>query len=163
MRKLIVSLCMLLLLSGCKRQPVASSEVGEQPPELLSVIEMSNPMGAPQLTHGFHAVENGWRWTESKFGVTLGSPGGAAKLELKLSIPAAVIARTGPLTLSASVNGQALPPETFAQPGDHVYTREVSAGPGPAVVEFSTDKALPPSGDDVRELAVIVTRVGWAR
>jgi hypothetical protein len=67
------------------------------------------------------------------------------------------------MTLSASVNGLALAPETFTQAGDHVYTREVPANAlnGEAVtVEFSVDKSLPPTEQDSRELSLIVFSVG---
>lgn len=122
---------------------------------------MADPQAAAQMTHGFHSLENGWRWVASKFGVTLAPPeGSTAQLELKFALPAAVVDRLGAVTLSATVNGKPLEPETFKTSGNQVYTRDAGmVGPGPVTVEFSTDKALPPGNGDARELALIVTRV----
>ena len=70
---------------------------------------MADPQAAAQMTHGFHSLENGWRWVASKFGVTLAPPeGSTAQLELKFALPAAVVDRLGAVTLSATVNGKPL-------------------------------------------------------
>jgi hypothetical protein len=154
-------LACILFLAGCKRQAPEAEVAKEKAADLASGFGMAEAP-ATQLTHGFHAVENGWRWVESKFGVTLAPPESSnAQLELKFSVPAAVTDRMGAVTLTATVNGKALSPETYAAPGSQVYVRDLGAiGPGPVTVEFSTDKALPPGGVDTRELALIVTHVG---
>jgi hypothetical protein len=152
----------LLALAGCQRQAPEAEVAKEKAADLVSAFSVADSQAAAQMTHGFHAVENGWRWVESKFGVTLAPPdSGTAQLELKFAVPAAVTDRMGPVTLSVTVNGKALMPETYAMPGDQTYTRDLGAvGPGPVTIEFATDKALPPGGTDVRELALIVTQVG---
>lgn len=167
MRGLTIALVTLLAVgAGCKRQPVATEEASKSTaPALLSVVEMGDAQAASQLRHGFHELESGWRWAASKFGVTLAPPPGSgnAQLELKFTIPGAVIDRMGPVTLSATADGTALQAETYSKAGDYTYVRDVTVGSAPVAVEFSTDKALPPTGADVRELAVIVTRVGLVR
>jgi hypothetical protein len=154
----------VLLLAGCKRQ--ANQTNAEQAAELVTGFAMSDPQAEAQMTHGFHALENGWRWVASKFGVTLASPGNSpTQLELKFALPPAVSDRLGAVTLSATVNGNALAPQTYSEPGNQTYVRDLPAGtfgPGPVTVEFSTDKALPPGNVDIRELALIVTHVGLA-
>ena len=48
-------------------------------------------------------------------------------------------------------------------PGDHVFTVSVPAGAlaGDAIsVDFECDKALPPTAEDARELALVVTSIG---
>ena len=135
---------------------------------MASVINVTEPRAALQLVRGFHHVEaDAWRWTASKFAVVLRPPLGSARLgarlEVRLVVPEVILTRLGPLTLSASVNGLALAPETFAQAGDHVYAREVAANAltGEAVtVEFSVDKSLAPTEQDSRELSLIVFSVG---
>jgi hypothetical protein len=152
-----------LLLAACKRQEPEAEVAKEKAADLVSAFGMGDPQAAAQLTHGVHGLENGWRWVASKFGVTLAPPAasGAAQLELKFAVPAALSDRMGAVTLSATVNGKALAPETYKAAGNQVYTRDVEMlGPGPVAVEFMTDKALPPAGSDVRELALIVTHVG---
>lgn len=157
----------VLLLTGCKREASEAAVASEQAADLASALDMSDPRMATQMTQGFHSLESGsWRWVASKFGVTLSPPDGTARgaqLELKFSLPASVFDKLGAVTLSATVAGKALPPETLSSAGAYTYTRDLAAGtfgPGPVTIEFSTDKALPPAGADVRELALIVTHVG---
>jgi hypothetical protein len=73
-----------------------------------------------------------------------------------------VVSKLGPVTVSATVNGAAVAPETFSQAGDCVYSHEVPAsalGADVVTVEFSTDKALAPTEKDKRELALIVKTI----
>jgi hypothetical protein len=149
--------------SGCVRQKKAAGDDGQ----LLSIVNAADPRAVAQLTHGFYAVEsNAWRWTAKDFTVTLHRPDGAAqngaRLEVKLAVPELVINRLGPISLSGNVNGFALAPDTFSKSGDYTYSRDIPATAlttDPVKVEFTADKALPPSGQDARELAVIVSRV----
>lgn len=159
-RRCILAAC--LLLAACKREAPEAEVAKEQAADLVSGFGVGDPQATNQITHGFYSLENGWRWVGSKFGVNLAPPEGVngAQLELKFALPAAVSDRLGAVTLSATVNGTALAPETYKVSGNQVYTRDVGkAGPGPVAIEFSTDKALPPTGTDVRELALIVTHV----
>jgi len=156
-----------LLLAGCKRQATETETAKEEVAVLASAFTMTDANAETQMTHGFHAVENGrWRWVASKFGVTLALPAGAergAQLELKFALPASVFDRLGPVTLKATADGKPLAPETFSAAGDYTYTKELAAGtvgPGAVAIEFSTDKAIPPGEKDIRELALIVTQVG---
>jgi hypothetical protein len=62
------------------------------------------------------------------------------------------------------VNGTPLSPESYTQPGEFTYTRDVPANllvSELAKVDFSLDKTMPPSGSDQRELGVVVTTVGF--
>jgi hypothetical protein len=135
---------------------------------LASVINVADPADSPQLVRGFSAVEaDAWRWSTSKFSVVLRPPAGSAqngaKLELNFTLHDAVVSKLGPVTVSATVNGTSIAPETFSQPGDHVYSHEVPAsalGGDVVTVEFSTDKALAPTDTDKRELALVVKTIG---
>jgi hypothetical protein len=173
MRRLIAALGMLALAvaaqSGCKRQKTVRENAAEDDTaQLVSVVNAADPRATVQLLHGFYGVEsNAWRWTMSKFSVSLRPPGGAAqagaRLELKLVIPDVINKRLGPVKVSANVNGTALPPETYPMAGSFTYTRDVpaSALAGDAVtVDFATDKSIPPGAQDVRELALIFTSAG---
>lgn len=158
----------LVALEGCKRKKKARITTPEPAAVLLSVVNVADPAGAVQLASGFFELEsNSWRWTGPKFTAVLRPPDGAAdrgaRLELHLNVPAVVVNRVGPITLSAEVAGHALMPERYTQAGDFVYARDVDAGllRGTGLpIHFSTDKALPPTGPDTRELALIVTGVG---
>ena len=156
--------------SGCKKQrkrePV---KLSEGPAALASMIQAGDPIAAVQFTKGFYGVENGaWRWTSHAFTVTLHPPRGAgadgARLVLKFSLPDAVFQKTGPIKMTARVNGLDLPPEEYKEPGDRTFSREVpgNALQGEAVaVDFTLDKFVPPTPNDLRELGVIVSAVGF--
>jgi hypothetical protein len=164
----------LLLLAGCPSnepelaQPQGGTEQAQAAPEgLLSSVHMADPRAIPQLLEGFHALEQGaWRWTARKFSVALLPPPGAtqqAQLELKFSIPDAVIARLQTVSLTARVNGVEVGSETYDKPGEYTLTKPVPASAlqvGEAVkAEFELDKALPPGEADKRELGVVALSV----
>jgi hypothetical protein len=173
MWRLMVATGMLALLvlapAGCKRRRrMQSAAPAEDDGQLVSVVNVADPRAAPQLGAGFYGVEGGaWRWTMKKFEVTLRPPAGAAQngatLELKLTIPQVILDRVGPVTLSGTVRGVVLSPETFSKAGESKYRREIpaSALAGDEVtVEFAADKGVIPSQQDQRELAVIVSTIG---
>jgi hypothetical protein len=153
---------------GCKRRKVQVKATDEEPPRMASMISMGDPKAAGQLVTGFYDIEqNAWRWVQKRFSVVLRSPAGAAQkgamLTLKLTVPEVTIARLQSLTLSASVNGTPLPPETYNKAGEYMYQREVDPklfNSESVRVDFSLDKAIPPSDSDQRELAVVVLAAG---
>ena len=86
-----------------------------------------------------------------------------AKLTAKLTVPPVTIEKLKSISLSATAAGSALPPETYTTPGDYVYVREIPASllTGDSLrVDFQLDKAIPPSGADIRELGIIVLNIG---
>lgn len=159
----------LALAPGCRRAvPVVETieEPGE--PSLLTTVSMADPIAAPQLKSGFHNLEgNYWRWTSRKFSVILQPPRSAPKAGARLvfwcSVPEVTITRFHAITLSATINGQPLEPETYTKIGDCLYLRDAPAEPfagQPAIVEFELDRALPPAPGDSRELGLIAVSVG---
>ncbi len=160
---------LLLSLCACNRQKRVRVQTEEEPPRLAMMLSMADPRTKTQLVNGFYSLENNaWRWTSGKFTVTLRPPRGAdtkgAILKLKFNLPEVVINPLKTIAISAKVNGAALSPESYTQPGEYTYTREVPATAftgDPAKVEFALDKVLPPSGNDKRELGVIATMVGF--
>jgi hypothetical protein len=155
---------------GCKRKQKIQVVETEEEPEagLVSTVHVADPAAGQQLLKGFHGVEQGaWRWTMGKFSVLLRPPRTApakgALLQLKLAVPDPVIDKLKSVTLSATVNGVALAPETYAQPGEYTYTRDVPARAlqGEAVqVDFALDRFLAPGVADARELGIVVSMVG---
>jgi hypothetical protein len=173
MRRLIdfflVSL-LLTIFSGCNREPQKdhAAMTEESAPPLATLVDAANPKTASQLASGFWDVEgNAWRWTKRQFSVNLRPPldsaSKGAKLVLTFSVPDPVIRKLTKVTLTASVAGVALAPETYAKTGQYVYSRDVPAAAlaGSIVkVDFALDKAMPPSPADARELGVVVNSVG---
>jgi hypothetical protein len=166
----IIALLVLIALapSACKRKRRTQALAAEPSAALVSVVNVNDPVASAQLVRGFYPLEvNAWRWTMQKFTVALKPPPGAAqdgaRLYFKFSFPEVIFTKLGPIRLSATMNGLALPEESYPKPGDYIYSRDVpaSALAGDAVsVEFVCDKALPPTGGDARELALIAISIG---
>ncbi len=163
---LVLLACGSTACKRAKRNPGALTL--EQDASLTSVVKMNDPAASPQLVRGFYGLEGGvWRWTMKRFEVALKPPPGAAqngaRLTFKFTLPEAISSRLGPVTVSATINGLVLPPETYVKSGDYVYTRDVPANAlkdDAVIAAFSSDKAIPPSADDTRELALIAVSVG---
>jgi hypothetical protein len=153
---------------ACRIKKKPRGAVIEDDGQLASIVNVADPRAAVQLVRGFHGLENdSWRWTMKNFTVALRPPAGSAQsgahLELKLTIPAAIFDKLGPVTVNARVGAIELAPETYSQAGEATYARDIPASAlgGDAVsLDFSVDKAIPPSDQDARELAIIVTTVG---
>ncbi len=160
-----IGLCLFPACGAKKAPAVATDESGGV---MASMIHMADPAVAKQLVTGWHPVEhNAWRWTAGKFSVVLRPPPGApqkgAVLSLKLTIPDPVFAQSKAITLSADVQGAALPPQTFGEAGGHTYQRDVDAkllAAESVTVNFALDKFLAPGEADRRELGVVVSAVG---
>lgn len=163
MRGLAAALIALAVVgsAGCKQKKKVEPAKAAAPPQ--SVVVMNDPAVEGQLRSGFYGIEGGaWRWTARSFSVALLPPAGSAqkgaRLHFRFTLPDAVINKLGPIQLSASVGGVALPPKRYLMAGTYDYEGEVGAdalGGGLVTVEFSCDKALAPSGDELRELALI--------
>ncbi len=159
---------LLLAAAACNHERVPKQPTIEEAPRLASTVHMGDPTAATQLVSGFHDIEGGsWRWTQKQFAVTLRPPAQAARkgavLELHLTVPQPSIDKLKSLTLTASVGGATLAPETYSKPGEYIYRREVDAKSisGDAVrIDFQLDKAIAPGASDLRELGIVVASAG---
>ena len=169
-----VALCVCLLSvagAGCRRRDrkIRVQQTDEDTATLASVIQMGDPKAAPQLLNGFFNIEsNTWRWTMGKFTVALRPPRNAgvrgATLHLKFVLPEAVLSKIKTTSISAKVGSVVLSPETYTQPGEFDYSRDVDPKllSGEVVnVEFSMDKFLTAGMVESRERGVIATSVGF--
>ena len=167
-RQLLITPLVLCAAACRKTEPDLSAFTEEEPPHLSSLIHVADPLVASQLLSGWHQVEqNAWRWTARNFAAVLRPPPGSgnlgATLQFRLAVPDAVIKQLKFVTLSGSVPGLRLSPETYRQPGEAVYARDIPPGilSGDSVrVDFALDKAIPPSQGDGRELGVIAFSLG---
>lgn len=149
----------LALTVGCRH----NKEKG-----LSSMVSMADPTTATQLVSGFHAVENGaWRWTMRKFSIVLKPPLGSdqkgATLRFKMFVPDDHVARLGPVTLSAEIDGHPLDPMVINKGGEVLYSQAVSPEllKAPSVkVNFSLDKSREPDNVDTRQLGVVAILIG---
>jgi hypothetical protein len=163
-------LAFLLLASACnKPKRVRATVSGEDETGLRSVLHVADPKSSVQLLRGFHEIEgNSWRWTKGRFSVTLRPPyqgeRNGAYLVVRLSVAESTIKHLGSVTLTANVNGTAIPGETYAQTGDFLYRREVPASAlqdEAVTVEFALDKFLAAGQVEERELGLIVALIGF--
>ncbi len=110
-----------------------------------------------RVLRGWHEQQEleDWRWTERVFSVAFDHAplGPHPTVWLEFHLPEAI----GEITISATINGQALPSRRYTGAGDHTYREPVKVTVFPAVVEFSLDRALGPSVDDLRELGIVVS------
>ncbi|MFN0170767.1 MAG: hypothetical protein ACKV22_30470 [Bryobacteraceae bacterium] len=170
MRSLLILVALATLTTpGCKKRDrirVGQTEEGAVGP--ASVVHVADTRTEKQLLAGFHSVEqNSWRWTEGRFSVALKPPAGAAQrgavLEMRFSVSEPVIKKLQTMSLTAKVNGTPLPPETYTQPGEMVFARDLE----PALlardtvkVDFELDRFAKAGEFDSRELGLIVASIG---
>jgi hypothetical protein len=169
-----IAAAVALSLAGCGKvgppAPAAERQSAGSTARMASTVHVGDPKMAAQLVSGFHGIESGsWRWTQRQFTVALGVPAGADQaggtLELRLTVPPPSIEKLNSLTLTASIGGTDLGPETYSKPGPYIYKRDVPARlllGDPVKVAFTLDKAMNPGGADLRELGVVVTSIGLA-
>jgi hypothetical protein len=155
------------LITGCSA-PDLTRFTEEETPQPSAEVQVASPRSSSQLISGWYKVEgNSWRWTAGKFVVVLRPPIGSASkgaaLTLNFTVPAVVISRLHSVTLSASIQGTRLAPETYQKAGQALYARNVPASlfSGDTVqVDFELSRVMVPGNGDTRELGVIAERVG---
>jgi hypothetical protein len=162
-RSCAAAACFAALLAGC----------GQAPPEpeaspIASTVHVGDPKAAGQLVSGFYGIEeNSWRWTSQKFSILLHPPAGSAQkgaiLVVSFTIAEGTINQFKDFTLSASIGGAMLAPQTYTRAGAATYVRDVPPGVlgSPSVqVDFQLDKALPPAGKELRTLGIVAQIIG---
>jgi hypothetical protein len=169
------ALCVTLFAgTACRpRRDLSQYTVEDAKANLLPEVNLGNPAHASQLKSGFHQVEEGaWRWTEPKFVVELKAPFAGQKigatLVVKGAAPDILIMKTGPITLSAKLNGVALGQMTYSKAGPVELRLDVPAQSMRAdtlLVEIDSSPGLPPGSfpGDGRSLGLIVSSVGFER
>lgn len=160
---------LLLVPVGCKQRRQRAVPKPSEQVLLASTISTADPRSSEQLLKGFYAIEgDSWRWAQKNFSVSLSPPRDAgqkgAQLILRFAIPEVIIQKLKSITLSAAIAGLNLAPEKYTKDGQFTYVRDVPADrlrTDSVQIDFTLDKALPPSKDDNRELGIIVTEVGF--
>ncbi len=155
---------------ACRRtRPVQVQETtDEEGPRMASIVHTGDPRSDAQLISGFYGIEqNSWRWTAQRFSVVLRPPAGAAQrgatLVVSLTVPDVVITKLHTISLTASIGGNTLPPETYTQPGPYTFKRDVAPNlltNATVQVDFQLDKVMQPDGGDIRQLGVVVNSIG---
>ena len=160
---------LLCAAPGCKKKSAATT--AQDPRRVPISVTIGDPRSAQQLISGFYDIEGGaWRWTSKQFVIELGTPLGAAgrgaTLEFRFTVPPVTIEKNQSITLSAAVDGNVLPPQTYTQPGEYTYKQDVPGsllGGDSVKVSFETEKPFQPGGADQRELGVIALSASLTR
>lgn len=122
MSRILTVALLLLPLVGCHRVQAPAS-----------VVRMADPAGASQLIDGFYDMEgrgadNAFRWVGPDAMLALAPPPAArngARLLVRLYFPETQIQKLGPITLTAFVDGEPLPSETYSKAGGYDFVRDV--------------------------------------
>lgn len=150
-------------------ETISDSDVAQiQPAGRSTTFSMRDVDAANQLAGGIYGLENNaWRWTAGDFGFVLATPRGAsahgAHLMFAFNIPDVIFRRTGPITLSAYVNGAEVGAKTYAAAGSQNFSAIVPPellSQTPVGVDFHLDKSIARGVLEGRELGVIADRVG---
>lgn len=166
-RRQLLICSLALCFTSCHAAPDLTTFTEEEPPRLPSSVDASDVGAASQLVSGWGPIEDrAWRWTAPHFAAVLrpppGSPTLGAVLQLHFALPPVEMSRLHQVTLSASVQGFRLAPQTYSGDGDNLYTRDLPAKllSGDSVrIDFELDKPFIPINGDPRPLGVIGKRV----
>jgi hypothetical protein len=166
-RQLLVS-SLALCFSACRTTPAdLTGYTEEEAPRLSSSITVADRNEAAQLVSGWERIEdNAWRWTAPRFSAVLRPPPGSATrgaiLQFHFFLPKPEMSRLQQVTLSASIQGVRLAPQTYSTIGEVLYQREVPAAilSGESVrLDFTLDKSFVPVSGDPRALGVVAKSV----
>ena len=133
-------------------------QIVEQAPR-LSFIPMNAPEASFQLASGVYELQDSWRWTSRRVVALLKRPPAAMPVQAVFRIIDQSPVRHAVL----AVDGQVVAGETYAGPG--LYTlksaRPVAAAGESVTVILTFDRSFS-TPQDARELAVILTGIGFA-
>ena len=148
------------------KNPAAPVTTAEAP--LYAYAQTNDLRVAPQLTKGWHQIEDGgWRWMEKASQATLKNPRTfPAQFEVRLTLPKGTIATVGgPVTLMVFLGDKKLGEEKYAKDGSYIFQKTVApgtVGTQPIEVTLQVDRAKAPvPGGDIRELGAIIEGFGF--
>ena len=159
-------LACLLGSTACKRE----RKVQAAPPQdaRTGLINVADPRVTTRLVRGFYGTDNAyWRWTARESSIILNPPKGAdqrgAVLVLDFAIVDEVLAIVKSQNLTVAVNGFVLPVQHYDRSGRFTLRQDVPASAlkyETVGVDFTLDKALPPTPSNPGGIGIIIARVG---
>jgi len=131
--------------------------------ELATFVDVGQPLLASQLISGWHAIEQGFRWSEGRAVVRLGPPVGAARLTLD-AFRGGEGGKRGNVTVTATVNGLEagrweMPREDSALSVSAPLPASIDRG-APVNVEIRITPVLREEGTGGRELGLAFGKIG---
>jgi hypothetical protein len=134
---------------------------------MAPALKMGDLRSKPQLVSGWYPIEDGaWRWMGKQAEVVLRTPADPAlRFEMQLFFtPGYMQSAGGPVTVSIRVNDKPLTKPSYFAPGSYRLEAPVPAGLATfptSTVSIRLNRALPPSGSELRELGAIVSELGF--
>ena len=141
--------------------------VPQAPLMALSCLRMADIRSRPQLISGWYTIEDGnWRWMAKDAEVALRPPADAPlTFEMQLYFPGDYMRNAGgPVTVSLAAGDAPLAEATYTEPGGYLLSKPVPRNrlSFPLTrLSIHLNRALPPAGADLRELGVVVQRLGF--
>ena len=138
----------------------------------LAYLHAGDLRARPQLLgRWFNIEDGGWRWMSKEAQAVLRtpeeSPVSPVSFELGLYFPEDHMKRAGgPVTVSILLEDDLLVEETYREPGAHTILQPVTTGslPHPATrVAIRLNRAVPPTGEEERELGAVVLGLGFVK
>jgi hypothetical protein len=166
-----IIIVLLAGLAGCGReagwQPLPAQRAASgarDPGELSNSVRMDDATASEYIVKDITEDPSAWRWAlvrpELKLIV---KDARKLKLWMELAIPPVTFRVTGPVVVTAYVNGRSLGPMRFAEPGRHRYEKPVPDGwvqpDVPVIVAAEVDKRWI-SKDDGAQLSFLLNSVG---
>ena len=138
-----IALCLPIVLLSCHPRDRAGTPIAE--------ISIGTPAKKDRLLRGFYQGTAQWGWTGRTFAVLLDVPPRDEKtyVELDFTVPEELVRVTGPVVLTAKVNGIEAGKQRYDAVGRYVFSRLVPVQAlerSPAEVQFELDKSAPDSG-----------------
>ncbi len=179
LRRFSISFLILLVVSACgcagrvrneNTTPGAISNndvLQTQPVVRQQSFTMRNIDAAKQLAGGIYGIENKqYRWTAGAFSVVLATPSRAstrgANLEFKFYLPDVILSRTGPITLTAYLDGAEVGMARYGTAGPQRFSATIPPAlltESPVAVDFHLDPFVPAGTLEARELGVIADTI----
>ena len=175
-RSLISFLSILLgVTAGCAvrqnasiTETISNEDVVQTQPVVHSYsFAMGRADAAKQLVSGFYPVENQqWRWTAGNFSILLATPAAAAtrgaNLLFVFALPDAILQRTGPITLTASLNETEVGKATYDMQGSQRFFAKIPSAllqQSPVAIDFHLDRYVAKGVLEAREFGVIAESI----
>jgi hypothetical protein len=146
-------------VSGQPADTVTAWQIAERAP-VLPYVQMNAPEAAFQLASGVYALEqNAWRWTARRVVAIAKPPASPAPVEATFHIVGQSPVRAATLT----VDGRIVAEQKLPGPGRYTLkSASPIAASGPSSTLILTFDASFHTPEDARDLAVILTGIGFA-
>ena len=156
---------------GSDRPTAASARSATAPVSdpSLSYLHLGDLRARHQLLGRWYPIEDGsWRWMSKEAQAVLRTPEESpVSFELRLYFPENHMKRAGgPVTVSVLLENELLVEKTYRAAGVYTIRQPVPPGslPHPVTrISIRLDRAVPPTGEERRELGAVVLGFGFAR